>query len=168
MLDRGAVRKAIASIFRAKQITDIALDLLTLRGTASHLNKNKNTYSIYTYMCAYAQQLNTPPSGGVRQQISGGVWRGNLSWSQGCFKPLRPPPQGSDGGSVTLRKLPPKNQKRCDFSDDCVNPNMIERVLRVRIVLGSRDRVFSGVGIGMGKQTLFGKTCHVVYVGRYI
>ena len=62
---------------------------------------------------------------------------------------------------MTLRELPPKNQKRCDFSDDCVNPNMIERVLRVRIVLGSRDRVFSGVGIGLGKQTLFGKSCHV-------
>ena len=162
------MRKAIASNFRAKQITDIALDLLTLRGTASQQNKNKNTYSIYTYMCTGAQQLITPPSGGVRQQISGGVWRGNLSWSQGCFKPLGLPPQGTDGGSVTLRKLPPKNQKRCDFRDDCVNPNMIERVLRVRIVLGSRDRVFSGVGIGMGKQILFGKTCHVYHMCRYI
>ena len=159
------MRKGVASILRAKQIIDSALDLLTLRGTAIHQNKNSDTYSIFTYMCTYAQQLITPPSGGVRQQISGGVGRGNLSWPQGCFKPQCPPPQGTDGGSVTLMKLPPKNQKRCDFSDDCVNPNMIERVSRVRIVLGSRDRVFSGAGIGMGKQTLFGKTCHVCLYG---
>ena len=75
VLDGGAVRKVIASILRAKQIIDIALDLLTLRGTAIHQNKNRDTYSISTYMCTYAQQLITPPpvgSGNKSLGVCGG------------------------------------------------------------------------------------------------